>query len=69
MRFRIGNEMRENKYWKEEKKRIYMLCGRERENHGSTCGRDIENGKKEGRGVGRKNIGGSWEEMGRGKSD
>lgn len=29
--FRLGNEMREGRYWKEEEKRRCRLCGEERE--------------------------------------
>lgn len=30
-RVRLGNEMREAKYWEEEERKICRLCGRERE--------------------------------------
>lgn len=31
LRFRMGNEMKESRYWEEEKKRSCRLCGGERE--------------------------------------
>lgn len=29
MRFRLGNEIKKGKYWEEEDKRVYKLCGRD----------------------------------------
>lgn len=38
-----------------------------RENHGSICGRDVDSGGKKEKGASSKNVGKSWEEMGKGK--
>lgn len=36
-RFRMGNEMRESRYWEDEEKRKCRLCGNEREHVWERC--------------------------------
>lgn len=31
MRFKLGNEIKEGKYWKEKDRRVYELCERNRD--------------------------------------
>jgi len=54
-RFRLGNEVKEGKYWEEEEKGKCRLCGGGR--RGSMYGKSVENGRREGV-VGRMRWGG-----------
>ncbi|KAL6257812.1 hypothetical protein P5V15_011402 [Pogonomyrmex californicus] len=58
-RFRLGNEMREGRYWEEKKKRICRLCGggiKTWEHIWEECRM-----WKEGGGKSRQKAGGFWE--------
>jgi len=52
-RWRMGNEIKEERYWEEPRKRICRLCGREEESWEYTYGRDVGNGKS-GEGIGKR---------------
>lgn len=48
MRFRLGNEIKKGKYWEEEDKRVYKLCGRDGDV--KTCVEEMQRMKEEGGG-------------------
>lgn len=48
--FRLGNELREGKYWGEEEKRACRLCGKRdgrKGRHRNMYGKSVENGQRE----------------------
>lgn len=58
MRFRMGSKIRERVNIGKKKRGGHVGCVGERENRWSICGREAGSGKKEGREVSRKNVGG-----------
>jgi hypothetical protein len=48
VRFRRGNEERENRYWMEREERRCRLCYEERDRQWSTCGMDVVKLEREG---------------------
>lgn len=50
-RFRLRNEIKKRKYWKEKKRNAE--CTGERERHGNTCGKNVGIGQQGGE-IGRR---------------
>lgn len=63
-RYRLGSELRGGRYWEGEEKRV-CSCVKVRRKHGNTNGKDVENGKEEGREAARKQYSGCPEKKGR----
>ncbi|KYN09398.1 hypothetical protein ALC57_18503, partial [Trachymyrmex cornetzi] len=67
-RFRLGNEMKEGRYWEEEEERKCRLCGSEWETwEHMVYGRDVGLGKWGKEGAGKKWWEGYWGKKGRGR--
>lgn len=54
IRYKVGNEMRDGLYWKEEEKRKYRVCGGEEETWEHVWERCVRGGNREGE---------SWKEV------
>lgn len=66
-RYRLKNEMRESRYWKEEEKKRCRLCGGVRETWVHVWG-SAESGSREGK-IGRRRWGEYWAKKGGGGID
>lgn len=58
MRFRLGNEVKENNHW-EKKRKECADCAWKSRNHGNTCGKSVGSERKV-KGVGKRMWEGYW---------